>query len=353
MMKSNYLKIALAAALALCLGAVTGCKDDDDDTATYYYFMGTLSFDIPTFVLPGSTHHLSPGGAYLEEGNTLGLDPDTDYGIYWKVTTDDTKLQQDTVRFAGDPVSVTGDIDFVVPDALCTITLTCYYYASGYINASCAKTVYIVDPEKSLTGFTYPETTFVDSRDSKEYHYSTIGGVDWMSENLEYYTDEGFGMPYEDSEIGAYIMGSFYTYEEAQEACPDGWTLPSESDWDALATALAAEIKEGDPVYYGIAGSMMADVALNGDTLWEFWPDVKKTNSSGFSAFPAGYATVSGEDSSGNVTYTFTGFKEYASFWTSTDTYYRYIYVEDNDVYKTKGTEKNIALPVRCIRTSE
>lgn len=58
-------------------------------------------------------------------------------------------------------------------------------------------------------------SSFVDSRDGHSYKKVTIGDQTWMAENLEYKKD-------------------FYTWKEANDACPEGWHLPNDEDWKKL-----------------------------------------------------------------------------------------------------------------------
>ena len=94
---------------------------------------------------------------------------------------------------------------------------------------------------------------------------------------------------------------------------------------------------------------MMVNASFNGNRMWEFWPEVKITNSSRFSAIPAGYAVVEGDQS------TFKGFDNYAFFWTS-DTVSadmavaRYIYVDKPEVYAGEFGKNSIRATVRCVK---
>ena len=105
------------------------------------------------------------------------------------------------------------------------------------------------------------------------------------------------------------------------------------------------------PILASVAGSMMADATFNGKKMWTFWPDVKITNTTNFSAIPVGYAL----DQEGSVK--FVGINQYASFWTSDaddDTaLYRYIYVSKNDIFSGRGDKEYFRASVRCVKENK
>ena len=91
----------------------------------------------------------------------------------------------------------------------------------------------------------------------------------------------------------------------------------------------------------------MCNARFNGDLLWEFWPSVKITNSTGFAALPYGYATIVDD------TYTFYGINDYAYFWVDNagSPMCRSIYVKDADI-KVWGSPSptDFAAQLRCVK---
>ena len=71
-----------------------------------------------------------------------------------------------------------------------------------------------------------------DPRDGKTYGVVEIGGTKWMAENINFKTKNSFC--YEDDESLCNQYGRLYTFDAAQNACPDGWKIASESDWNSL-----------------------------------------------------------------------------------------------------------------------
>lgn len=136
------------------------------------------------------------------------------------------------------------------------------------------------------------------------------------------------------------------------DACPQGWRLPDTDDWSALATSLSGKDFGATDSFTGIAGKLMANVYFNGNRMWEYWPKVNITDSSRFSAIPAGYALGYEEDG-----YSFTGYCDYAAFWVN-GTYgdralYRYLYEDKTDCFAGAADKDGFLASVRCVRDTE
>lgn len=80
-----------------------------------------------------------------------------------------------------------------------------------------------------------PVDPFTDPRDGKVYPVVRIGEMDWMAANLDYRAE---GRCYENDPVNCQIYGTLYTWEEALEACPSGWHLPSAEEWKELSLLL-------------------------------------------------------------------------------------------------------------------
>ena len=157
--------------------------------------------------------------------------------------------------------------------------------------------------------------------------------MDWFRNNLAY---TGVGLAYENADVTSYPIGRFYTWDEAMEACPEGWRLPTAEEWIALGSE---------------AAPLLADAYLNSKRMWEYWPNAPRTNTTNLAVIPAGYALPS------QTTPAYKRIYDYAAFWTSTEkpddsthARYFYIFVEENEVRSTYGEKGSLALSVRCVR---
>lgn len=82
---------------------------------------------------------------------------------------------------------------------------------------------------------------FTDPRDGNEYNTVEIGNTIWFTDNLKYETATSHCPNHSTSDEDC-KSGNFYTYQEAQNVCPEGWTLPALAHWDELADIMAQEI---------------------------------------------------------------------------------------------------------------
>ena len=192
-------------------------------------------------------------------------------------------------------------------------------------------------------------SSFIDNRDGKEYKTVKIGKQLWMAENLNFVGDNGFhreikndnewtnsdcyGWCYYDNKPGyGNIYGVLYQWEAAKWACPEGWHLPTDEEWDKLINFLGGKKVAG--------GKMKAK-----DTKYWKEPNQGATNQSGFSALSSGP-----RDDDGSFHYL--GY--YGWWWSATesssnDAYGRTLNNEDAKV-RRNPYDKPFGFSVRCVR---
>lgn len=75
---------------------------------------------------------------------------------------------------------------------------------------------------------------FTDPRDSQIYKTVELNGLRWMAQNLNFDIGNGcWAYDYDPNNEEKY--GRLYTWEAAEKACPPGWRLPTDKEWQGLA----------------------------------------------------------------------------------------------------------------------
>ena len=226
--------------------------------------------------------------------------------------------------------------------------------------------------ENISAGSVYDATakTLTDLRDGKTYKTVVIGEQTWMAENLNYaytgvpykvigsyvYTFDSTSWCYENDPANCTKYGRLYTWAAAMDSvgtwstngkgcgygstcsptgtirgiCPEGWHLPSKTEWNTLFTA--------------VGGRLTAGQVLKSQTGWD--DSGNGTDAFGFSALPAGYGDYYGD-------YYYEGY--YAYFWSSTEYYSNYAYsmylYYDFDYANLDYDDKDYGVSsVRCLK---
>ncbi len=157
-----------------------------------------------------------------------------------------------------------------------------------------------------------------DSRDGQKYKTAKIGKQTWMAQNLNYKTANSYC--YDDNASNCSKYGRLYTWAAAMDSagtfstngkgcscgetcsptypvrgvCPDGWHLPTETEWESLFTA--------------VGGRSTAGEMLKSTFGWE--SNGIGTDAFSFSALPAGWRYNYG---------VYDGEGDDAGFWSSTE----------------------------------
>ncbi len=195
--------------------------------------------------------------------------------------------------------------------------------------------------------------SFIDERNGQSYNTVLIGEQCWMAQNLNIgtmlngnnnQTDNGITEKYclNNDSLNCNIYGGLYQWNEmmkyqtsngSQGICPNGWHLPSDSEWDEMIMLL------GD---YQIAGGEMKE---KGNEHWNS-PNTGATNSSGFTGLPGGYRVhFNGSFLSSG----FTGF-----YWTSTVSntnraHGKFLHYNSTEISSDTSKKLN-GFSVRCIK---
>ena len=195
--------------------------------------------------------------------------------------------------------------------------------------------------------------TMTDSRDGQTYRTVTIGTQTWMAENLNYETENSYC--YGDDASNCTKYGRLYTWAAAMDSagtwstngkgcgynktcsptypvrgvCPEGWHLPTRTEWNTLFTA--------------VDGSSTAGTKLKSTSGWN--SSGNGTDAYSFSALPAGLRDGNGNcNDEGKFTY----------FWSSTAdnsdfAYFMYLYYSNGDAYLNYDYKGN-GFSVRCLK---
>lgn len=218
-----------------------------------------------------------------------------------------------------------------------------------------SSSVYVVDSIKVTLG------SMTDSRDDQIYKTVTIGSQTWMAENLNYETANSY-CP-KDNETYCTKYGRLYTLGAAMDCagvwsknglgcgcdgykcsptypvrgvCPDGWHLPTQTEWNTLLTA--------------VGGQSIAGVKLKSMSGWNNGGN--GTDEFSFSVLPAGawhYESYAIDKSYNEG--------EAANFWSSTvddyDNAYEVYLFYGFDNAALRGYHSDYGFSVRCLKDNE
>ena len=194
--------------------------------------------------------------------------------------------------------------------------------------------------------------TFTDARDGNVYKIVTIGNQTWMAENLKYLpavVGPGTGLGFFNREDPYYyvygyngtdveaakatenyqIYGALYNWPAATAACPEGWHLPSNAEWNELMNYLGGKDEAGGKMKHT-----------------DYWasPNEGATNESGFSGLPGGER---------NNLSQFDDISKWGSWWTSTSSgkNANWWYVHFNHARLiNESADQTFGKSVRCIK---
>jgi len=184
--------------------------------------------------------------------------------------------------------------------------------------------------------------TFTDTRDNKTYKTVKIGEQVWLAENLN-----ASGLKcYENKPDNRNIYGKLYDWETAMKACPKGWHLPSNAEWEVLTVAVGDMETAGKYLKSTSGWKFYGEKSGNGEDKFDF------------SALPGGYGNsdsgmhfVAGRSPS-DALFDDVGTDGY--WWSSSETssnvaYYRNI-TYSGEYISYHYESKSLLFSVRCIQ---
>lgn len=207
--------------------------------------------------------------------------------------------------------------------------------ADGYYETNCpaGKTCAYAPTERLNSDITYGE--FLDTRDYQVYKTIEICDKNgncqiWMAQNLNYNNNDDVGASYCYDNREGYCdeYGRLYSWNSAKNACPSGWHLPSNTEWETLFDVVGG---------ISVAGKKLKSTSGwrnsgNGDDVF------------GFAVLPAGYRNYYG-----SFYYAF----ENASFCSATEysDYETYVWNFDYryELVDSSSRNKGGSCSVRCI----
>jgi uncharacterized protein (TIGR02145 family) len=213
--------------------------------------------------------------------------------------------------------------------------------------------------------FAIPEPfQFTDTRDQHVYQAVKVSSLTWMAENLAYlpsvapaftqggvwvYGYSGFDVDAARASENYKKYGVLYdwptamadTHGNGRDICPPGWHLPDDGEWKALELALGMDPTELDSVAWRFTGEV--GKKLKYESGWD--NNGNGSNTSGFSALPAGYRTSTG---------IFIGLYSHTNFWSSTS-------YNDETIWRRQLDQNHLAIwrynefptngfSVRCVK---
>ena len=163
---------------------------------------------------------------------------------------------------------------------------------------------------------------FTDIRDNYEYKWIRIGEQIWMAENLAYlpklnphtmedpdavcpnldktephfhvYDYTGTNVDDAKSTMNYKTYGVLYNWFGAQEACPDGWHIPTDEEWEQLAEFISGQKGPYQKVNQAMTGEgrYWLEVGKHLKATYGWESQGNGTDDYGFEALPAGFSAV-------------------------------------------------------------
>lgn len=199
----------------------------------------------------------------------------------------------------------------------------------------------------------------VSDIDGNSYETVIIGNQEWMAENLRttrfrngdtiplvlndsvwFQTSSSAYSYYDNDSMYIDDYGFLYNWYAARNfrgLCPEGWRVPTDSDWDVLVEYLGGRFEAGGKL-------KTTGIIEVGTGLWQD-PNEGATNESGFSAIPGGHRLTGGQ---------YQWIRRTATFWNHTElndtsAWTRRMSYNNSEVIRANQS-KGMGFSVRCMR---
>ena len=296
-----------------------------------------------------TSNSASSGGSLTDDGGTSILER----GVCWSENSAPTISDSKAV----DAKTIVGGYS----SQLTNLKAGTKYYVRAYATNSVG-TAYGEEVSFTTENEAIVFGSFTDSRDGKTYKTVQIGEQTWMAENLAYLPSVSPSTSGSDSEFYYYVYGYegnsvndakgtsnyntygvLYNWLAAIQACPDGWHLPSNEEWEQLAQFISDQnggySKIDENTWYSVGKHLKSTDGWNsgnGSGIDDF----------GFSAYPGGIRQSTG---------IFGSVGNYGTWWSATELSSNYpwrLYLGyDYDLlHRDHYSTKDWGFSVRCIK---
>jgi len=207
-----------------------------------------------------------------------------------------------------------------------------------------------------VVAFAQQTGTFKDTRDGKTYKTVKIGEQTWMAENMNHQGKDGkLGLCYDKKPENCKTYGMLYNFEAAKKACPSGWHLPSNIEWQKLVDFAGGNAIAGNKLKAKKGWDIPKCRKVtneNGTSKVELYDCREEpTDEFGFSALPGSWGTFGDNPEAG-----FHEIGRYGYWWTNSELDASgadiwFMYSGETRIKKGNGgTEKRNLLSVRCVQ---
>ncbi|MCQ2103061.1 MAG: TonB family protein [Fibrobacter sp.] len=164
-----------------------------------------------------------PAGHRFEDGNFYGLGVDS----YWWGSTENSSYRASSLRLVEDDVGLDHGVKRDAFSVRCVRDYEKKYVFvdHGKDGENTAENISTSEDYLDAACVAEHEDYVVDCRDGKTYSTVKKGERVWMAENLNYATR--YSICYDNNQNYCDSYGRLYTWSDAQDACPEGYRIPT------------------------------------------------------------------------------------------------------------------------------